>query len=99
MINPLVILFPPLFGCRRVSLTGIVGEPGVEQVLAALKRMDAVKVGETCTPADELGNYYFKVGGKWVVLVVEEYTAMKLIAPQSVNERVQHELGFQSRDQ
>jgi hypothetical protein len=54
--------------------------------------MDALKIGESCTPADEPGNYYFKVRGKWVVLVVEEWTAIKLVAPQALIDSIKREL-------
>ncbi|MDB6068584.1 MAG: hypothetical protein JWR26_4792 [Pedosphaera sp.] len=54
----------------------------MERVLSVLEKIGAVKIGEACTPADEVGNFYFKAKGKWIVLVVEEWTAIKLIASQ-----------------
>ena len=90
LLNPFVLLFPALFGCRRVILTDTAGLAGLEKVLALLKEMDAVKIGESGMV--DLGNYYFKVGGKWVVLVEEEYTDIRLVAPDSVIKRIQHGL-------
>ena len=89
-LDPLVIVFPALFGCRRVILTEAGGYSGFERVLAILKKMGAVKIGES--GLIDFGNYYFKVGGKWVVLVEEEYTDIRLIAPESVIKRIQHGL-------
>jgi hypothetical protein len=93
MINPLVIIVPALFGCSRVSLAGIVGDPGLQRLLVVLAKLGAKETGEAWTPADELGNYYFKLQGKWVVLVVEEFTAIQVIAPPVVIGSIQNELG------
>ena len=96
-LDPLVIVFPALFGCRRIILTEAGGYLGLEKVLAILKKMDAVKIGES--GMIDLGNYFFKVGGKWVVLVVQEYEEIKLIAPEAVIKRIQHELHELGRSQ
>lgn len=88
LINPFIIIFPSLFGCRQVTLNDIVGESGLIKLVTILNKLNSTKVGESCTPADEVGNHYFKLNGKWVVLVVEEYKPIKLIAPKTVIEDV-----------
>lgn len=51
-----------------------------------------MKVGESGIV--DCGNYYFKLDTEWIVLIVEEYKAIKLIAPESVIERILQELGI-----
>jgi len=75
-----------------VVLSDIVGYPGLESVLPLLNKMGTVKVGESGIV--DCGNYYFKLDAEWVVLIVEEYEAIKLIAPESVIERILQELGI-----
>ena len=85
-------MFPGLFGCRAVTLGNVQGDAGLEKILQILESMGAAKVGETGTPSGELDNYYFEVSGKSLVVVVAEYSPIKLIAPESIIRLVEEKL-------
>ena len=63
-------------------------------MLEALQKLGAVKTGET--GLGYFDNYYFKLGGKPVGLIFEEYQELKVIAPAAVIARIESSLGSKS---
>lgn len=83
-INQFVILFPRLFGARRLTLNRVNSNDDMTRLVEFLRELGAIKVGESVTICDELNNFYFKIDGKWLVLICPEYQSPKLIAPKTL---------------
>jgi hypothetical protein len=94
MINVALLVFPRLFGCRKVTFDNV----GPERSFQALKSLNANLRWEFHTPCDELSNYTYQIGNRLMVLIVEEWQPVRLVAPNFLIKEFQAALETRATD-
>lgn len=66
----------------------------MQKLLDGLQKLGAIKIGEA--GVGYFDNYHFKLNGRRVGVIFEEYRSLKLIAPPEIIKSIENELGIRA---